>query len=430
MCIATAILNVLTYTVIVVSFLLKNQTLAYAICTFLAMAGTTIGGFVMIARNRKSNKVRYFMMIGLFVITAMLIYGFSDYYMRFLAAMPFIGCVLFFDTRFFKIASIVISVENIGMTLLREFVLKDYGEEEFLANIVAALAASVMMFVLWYVTKVGKDFNSDSLGQVQANAQNQKVMLDDVMQIADKIRSGADGAKDVLSDLQESSKIVNQSVNDISDSTNHTAESIQSQSQMTNDIQNQLEQTVSRMEHMVRVAQYSKELNEESAKQMRELQREAEESALINVAVTESMRQLQGNVENVKAITQTIFDISSQTNLLALNAAIESAHAGEADFRCGKAGSSYEYQCKPAGRGCGGNRSDCGQSVPCQYRDRGQYFTAVRIYPGSNGGNPAVRFHDGGELSQCFECTGDIKQYRTGFPPDGQVYVRECNHAM
>lgn len=330
MCIATAILNVLTYTVIVVSFLLKNQTLPYTIGTFIAMAGTTVGGFVMIARNRKSNKVRYFMMVGLFVITAMLIYGFTDYYMRFLAVMPFLGCVLFFDTRFFKIASIVISVENIALTLMREFVWKNYGEEEFLANIVAALAVSVMMFVLWYVTKVGKEFNSDSLDQVKANAQTQKGMLDDVMQIADKIRTGAEGAKDMMSDLQESSKIVNQSVNDISDSTTHTAESIQSQSQMTNDIQDQLERTVSRMENMVRVAQYSKELNEESAKQMKELQREAEESAQINVAVTESMRQLQANVVNVKAITQTIFDISSQTNLLALNAAIESARAGEA----------------------------------------------------------------------------------------------------
>lgn len=330
MCIATAILSVLTYTVIFVSFLLKNQTIAYTVSTFLAMAGTSVGGFVMIARNRRSNAVRYFIMIGLFVITAMLIYGFRDYYMRFLAAMPFIGCVLFFDTRFFKISSIVITVENIVMTLLREFVWKNYGEEEFLANIVAALVVSVMMFVLWYVTKVGKDFNSDSLGQVEANAHTQKGMLDDVMQIADKIRSGAAGAKDMLSELQESSKIVNQSVNDISDSTTHTAESIQVQSQMTNDIQDQLEQTVSRMENMVRVAQYSKELNEESAKQMRELQREAAESAQINVAVTESMRQLQDNVENVKAITQTIFDISSQTNLLALNAAIESARAGEA----------------------------------------------------------------------------------------------------
>ena len=60
MCIATAILNVLTYTVIVVSFLLHNQTLPYTVGTFIAMAGTTVGGFVMIARNRKSNKVRYF----------------------------------------------------------------------------------------------------------------------------------------------------------------------------------------------------------------------------------------------------------------------------------------------------------------------------------------------------------------------------------
>ena len=115
MCIATAILNVLTYTVIVVSFLLHNQTLPYTICTFIAMAGTTVGGFVMITRNRKSNKVRYFIMVGLFVITAMLIYGFSDYYMRFLAAMPFIGCVLFFDTGFFKISSIWSNLFSIAL---------------------------------------------------------------------------------------------------------------------------------------------------------------------------------------------------------------------------------------------------------------------------------------------------------------------------
>ncbi len=330
MCIATAILNVLTYTVIVVSFLLKNQTLAYTVATFIAMAGTTVGGFVMIARNPRSDKVRYFMMVGLFVITAMLIYGFSDYYMRFLAAMPFMGCVLFFDTKFFKISSITLTIENIGLTLMREFVWKNYGEEEFLANIVAALAVSVMMFVLWYVTKVGKTFNTDSLGKVEVNAKVQKEMLDDVMQIAEEIRSGAVGAKDMLGELQESSKIVNQSVTDISESTNHTAESIQNQSQMTNDIQEHLEQTVALVENMVRVAQYSNELNEESAKQMQQLQQEAEELARINESVTKSMGQLQDNVENVKAITQTIFDISSQTNLLALNAAIESARAGEA----------------------------------------------------------------------------------------------------
>lgn len=330
MCIATAILSVLTYTIIFASFLMKNQTIAYTICTFIVMAGTTAGGFVMIARDRRSNKVRYFMMAGLFVITAILIYGFRDYYMRFLAAMPFIGCVLFFDTRFFKIASIAVSIENIALTLIREFVWKNYEGDEFLANIVASLAVSVMMFVLWYVTKVGKEFNSDSLGQVEDNAQKQKEMLDDVMHIADRIRTGTAGAQDKLVGLQESSKIVNQSVSDISVSTGHTAESIQNQSYMTNDIQENLNQTVERVENMVRVAQYSKELNEESAKQMRKLQKEAQDLAEINVAVTESMMQLQDNVENVKAITQTIFDISSQTNLLALNAAIESARAGEA----------------------------------------------------------------------------------------------------
>ena len=49
-----------------------------------------------------------------------------------------------------------------------------------------------------------------------------------------------------------------------------------------------------------------------------------------NDTVAEAMKHLQQNVDNVKAITNTILDISSQTNLLALNASIESARAGEA----------------------------------------------------------------------------------------------------
>lgn len=330
MCISTTILNVLTYIIIVVSFFMGNQTPLYTISTFLIMAVASIGGFILLKKNKGGQNVRYFMMICLFVITAMLVYGFKDYYVRFVAAMPFMGCVLFFDTKFSKIVAGIVSAEHFGITLLRGLVLKNYEGDDFLSNIVAAAAVSVMMFVLWYITKVGKAFNSDSLGKVEQNAKLQKEMMEDVLQIAEEIRRGTEGAMDIVNELQESSEIVNQSVGDISESTNSTAESIQNQSEMTHNIQEHLEQTVVRVENMVRVAKRSNELNEESAKQMRSLRAEAEELARINDAVTKSMRQLQHNVENVKAITQTIFDISSQTNLLALNASIESARAGEA----------------------------------------------------------------------------------------------------
>ena len=45
-------------------------------------------------------------------INALLAYGFNSYYMRVLAVVPFIGGVLFFDTRFSVIASIAITIEN------------------------------------------------------------------------------------------------------------------------------------------------------------------------------------------------------------------------------------------------------------------------------------------------------------------------------
>lgn len=60
------------------------------------------------------------------------------------------------------------------------------------------------------------------------------------------------------------------------------------------------------------------------------LRQEAETLIAVNVQVSTVVQHLLQNVESVKAITKTIFDISSQTNLLALNASIESARAAEA----------------------------------------------------------------------------------------------------
>ncbi len=330
MCVGTTILNVFTYIVILVSYFRANQTLLYTISTFVVMAVASVGGFILLRKNRGGRNVRYFMMICLFIITAMLVYNFKDYYVRFMAALPFMGCALFFDTSYSKLVAIVVPIEHFTITLLRGLVLKNYEGEDFLNNIVASAVVSVMLFVLWYMTKVGKAFNTDSLGKVEANAIKQKEMLDDVVQIADEIRKGTENAMDMVNELQESSEIVNRSMEDISQSTSSTAESIQSQSEMTYSIQKNIEQTVEHAEDMVRVARYSQELNEESAKQMRNLRLEAEELAQINETVSQSMHQLQKNVENVKEITKTIFNISSQTNLLALNASIESARAGEA----------------------------------------------------------------------------------------------------
>lgn len=330
LCISTTVLYILSYTVVFVSFLQGNRTALYAIGMLVVMLVTVITGFVLLKRDSGNKYLRYIMMIGLVFVTSMLIYAYVDYYMRFLAAMPFLACVLFYDTKFSRLSATIVSAENIFITLFRQFVLHNYEDDNFVPNLVAGLAVTVLMFLASYITKVGKTFNEDSLAKIQYEAEQQAKMTENVLRIAERVKIGTNQAMEIVNELQTSSEVVNQAAGNISDSSYSTAESIQNQSMLTQDIQNNLNDMVLRAEGMVKTAAHSSELNEASLKNMHILRDEAEALIRTNDAVAASMKQLQHNVENVKAITKTIFDISSQTNLLALNASIESARAGEA----------------------------------------------------------------------------------------------------
>ena len=330
LCISTTIVNIISFIFVFISYMRGYRDELYTFGVLGLMVITSVGGFLIYKKEKNSEKLRYFMMIGLLIITALLVYGFNSYYMRVMAMIPFMGCVLFFDTKFALISGVLVSVENLGVTLFRQFVLHDYVNEQFMDNLTISAVVLVTMFVIWYLTKVGKLFNDDSIGKAQHETELQKEMVGDILQIAEHVQAGTIDAMNIVNELQKSSQLVSSSVGDISDSTSQTAENIQSQSIMTQNIQDNLEQTVARAENMVRVAGRSNELNADNVKRMERLRQESLVLAENNEVVSTSMKLLQQNVSNVKEITKTIFDISSQTNLLALNASIESARAGEA----------------------------------------------------------------------------------------------------
>lgn len=330
LCISTTLLNVISFVFVLISYLRGYRDELYTFGLLGIMIVTSISGFMIYRKDQGSRKLRYVMLVGLLIITALLVYGFNSYYMRVMAMIPFMGCVLFFDTKFAVVSGVAVTLENLGVTLFRQFVLHDYVNEQFMDNLTISAVVMITMFVIWYLTKVGQMFNDDSIGRAQRETDVQKEMMEDVILIAEQIRTGTVDAMNIVNGLQRSSELVSNSVGDISNSTSQTAENIQSQSIMTQNIQENLDQTVARAENMVRVAGRSSELNADNEKRMERLRQESMVLAETNEVVSESMKQLQQNVSNVKEITKTIFDISSQTNLLALNASIESARAGEA----------------------------------------------------------------------------------------------------
>ena len=316
--------------IVIGSYLNGYRSLPY----LLAVAGIMVVGniinLIIFKKVPQSTKLRVVALIEIMILSLLLSAAYENDYMRFMPIIPFIGCLLFYDIKFSGIATIYLVVMNWIVIIIRAFVLHHFESEDVTDRLVSCLVITIMMFIVWYTTLVGKRFNEDSLNRLRAEAEKQKESADNILKIAEKVRKDTENAMTIVDDLKESSEVVRHSVNDISESTSQTAENIQTQTMMTQNIQENIEKTVERSEHMVRVAQRSNEVNSRNMEMVKELKKQADVLAATNAQVAAAMRQLRDNVGSVKNITNTIVSISSQTNLLALNASIESARAGEA----------------------------------------------------------------------------------------------------
>lgn len=323
------IYDVLIFAIVLISAFRGYRSMGYALFLGGIMLAGIIVTVIVNAKDKHSKALKYIVLVSMCIVTFLVAYAFNSYYMRFLTGSAFIACILYFDMKYLVLCAACMTGINFACNFIVNAT-RGYGDVSISDELTASLVVGMMMFVICYTGMLAKRFNQDSLGRVNHEAALQKEMVDEVMDIANQVRTGTENAMDMVNELKESSEIVKRSVGDISESTNLTAENIQTQTVMTQSIQENIEQTVARSEHMVQVAERSGQLNGENLEMMHQLREQGEVLKATNEQVIESMKKLQENVANVKNITQTILNISSQTNLLALNASIESARAGEA----------------------------------------------------------------------------------------------------
>jgi methyl-accepting chemotaxis protein len=283
-------------------------------------------GRVMLA----SAKLKYVTLPSLLIVSFFMTYAFNQDFIMFLGALPFVGCILFFDRKFARTCGL-----SYGTLILVVSILKIYTGENLLNNspsdqIYALIAVYLLLLLIYMTTRVATAFNNDSIGASEYERQNLQEVMDAVMNVAAEVRQGTETVMDIVNDLNASSEVVNGAMRDISESTLSTAENIQMQTSMTSDIQESIEQTLESSENMVKVAMQSEELNTQTLEIMEQLKNQSQVISNTNTDVAASMKSLRERTDAVKSIADTIFSISSQTNLLALNASIESAHAGDA----------------------------------------------------------------------------------------------------
>ena len=268
------------------------RSVGYTGMLALVIVAITVVTVIMFLRNRSSGKIRYFATIGLLFVTFFMAWAFDNYYVRFMAAIPLVGCILFYDKKFSAISGIAFSALNLFVVAMKTAVLHLYEGEDAVDQWCATLAIMLMMFLVYYTVLVAQKFNQDTIGSLTEKEEAQQKMVNDVIAVANEVRRGTENAMDIVTELNSSTEVVNGAMKDISDSTQSTAENIQTQTEMTQNIQDSIGMTLERSEKMVEVAKQSSELNDKSARIMGDLRQQSQVIAETNSEVVESMKAL------------------------------------------------------------------------------------------------------------------------------------------
>ena len=240
-----------------------------------------------------------------------------------IAIMPYM------DIKLMDLSCIALAVSNIVRYLLIftgvVYSYDSVGHEGVVlgVNLVTILAVAIANRISWR-------FNHDAMYSMKDEQEIQKIIMDDVLDIAKGVQNKTGEANEVLGQLSASAQNINDAVSEITQGTYNTAENIQNQTVMTQKIQDAIDDVADRTENAAEKAMASMDVIRESLSTMNELSRHSDTIAETNNKVVNSMENLGKKTEDVRNITDMILDISNQTNLLALNASIEAARAGEA----------------------------------------------------------------------------------------------------
>ena len=160
--------------IVFVAYLRGIRSLGFTCMIGVVVLVMIVLNLMLYRTNSADRRIRYVLSTGLLVITFFTGIAFDAYYLRFMGAVPFIICIVFFDRRYSRFYGVVTSALNIIITVIKISVLHRCTGDETVDQICATLVICFMMLLIYWTVAVAHTFNSDTIGQLGEEKKKQQ----------------------------------------------------------------------------------------------------------------------------------------------------------------------------------------------------------------------------------------------------------------
>ncbi len=323
----------ITTVILAVSYLVevlkKSRTVQYFIVFMILLMIPMVACRVLLAKDKDSDKVKYAIAGGFFVLNCFVIFTTVSPIAYVYAIMIAAILLCYNDAKLILFYMLAVTMSNVADIVYRGVTHRIASAD--LPTIEIRIASLILFtFYMYMSTTAASITNHNRMKQVENEKEKVSTLMEQTLrvsnQMSDNIAVVSDKMKE-LSDIANQTKI---SMEEVAQGTGETADSIQMQMEKTEEINKAIYQVSSSTASISENIEATMKEIEASKTNIDDLIHHVELSNKSNKDVSDEIDKLNQYAEKMQSITGIINSVTSQTSLLALNASIEAARAGEA----------------------------------------------------------------------------------------------------